>query len=1252
MYILYANGRGQTFWDRCVRPEELSTFSTSVGTQLETYSTQYAVAQSTFTNLSTQQYSEFVSSIGGAIVSSSASIAESLSTLSTQYSEFSQYTALFSNALTLSLGIQFNTVYTSSLNITTSTLNSWLDPSMRVREISTLQETQNASASSLSTQLVVADLQTYGTLSSLIKSTANTEKLLSKQYVDSQISTLDGFLETENDLNAFSTAFNSLIISSSHKLESILSTHSGIFLSSLSETEVATQSTLAWDLSTLYALQTDLFALTTLSSQISTIQFAQISTTTELLFQQQDDKFSQYTSSLVNQLSSISSVTWQNQQDIAAISTYSSESISTYTADATQHSNAVSTYSAIYSTLNVSSLFANIYSTFNVLEEYCNDLVISTTSVIYPLLSTTYTTSIYENASTTFAFFDTFFSSFYISSVFTLVPLLANNQSTLVGNLFSTGTSAIQSANQSTLVGKNHEFASTTRWQTTALWSTTTSLNQSSILSGLSSPTGQQLSTFSALGSQSISTFNGLGRSSIVGESSQFTTAFTQTQVLQSTLFGNQRTLNSTLSTATRFYTSSYTGLFATTNTTATGQRSTITTQFISTLASYTSQYNAFAVSSATTSYINATYDRTQALNRLQNSTIRAYQLTTSNLLGTLSSLGCSTLYTNQTITLGGNTFEGQLDFQNFTNFQVNVRSPLVSGSSNYRVSYTSNAVSSIAFKQGMIFVDVSTITSGYSNNDGRLCLDLYRWGLPTTIFNEFYPTISTADYTLLYEYTIQDSVVYTTLLNLFPRLRMTALSIATPANAGSPGYYWRGTPITLNWSNYSFFPSNAVQAPAYNAEVLVDVFNTNTYQLLSRNGPYDYTLSTATLRLPYYTGSIVNPVPLTINTYIVGKPMEGQEVNVNVLLPQLNFVRVTAASGKFLAFSELSATADGTGTNVLLNNPHTFLYDGSGSSNAVHELRAMSFAGTTGSYLRIPNTVDFRLRTGNFTIEWYQYYLGGDTTLTTPTVFSIGTYPTATTRFFAENAFPIYLNRAVVEMNGVTYGFGNLTPNRWSHIAFVRNGPSVNLFIDGVQSGPTYTDPTDMNNATDFLTLGNQSVVSAASAFKGLITNFRWIKGTALYTTTFTPPSRPLMAVPNTKLLLLAGSTATLTTDSSGVGNPVTNVGVTYPTLSKASGVDGNSATFVIGATDVNNPAALNQFRVEPQLNTTLTSVSSITIQNIPSSCNLTRYGTGTPTDSQQLAGATLEFGALIAARYYTSTITLTSSATQTFFL
>lgn len=94
-----------------------------------------------------------------------------------------------------------------------------------------------------------------------------------------------------------------------------------------------------------------------------------------------------------------------------------------------------------------------------------------------------------------------------------------------------------------------------------------------------------------------------------------------------------------------------------------------------------------------------------------------------------------------------------------------------------------------------------------------------------------------------------------------------------------------------------------------------------------------------------------------------------------------------------------------------------------------------------------------------------------------------------------------------------------SLTPNVWKHIAASRSGTSLRLFVDGVQVGSTVTNSTNFGSPTNAIRIGGSSF-SGTHSVNGYISNLRVIKGTALYTSNFTPSTSALTAVSGTSLL------------------------------------------------------------------------------------------------------------------------------------
>jgi len=111
------------------------------------------------------------------------------------------------------------------------------------------------------------------------------------------------------------------------------------------------------------------------------------------------------------------------------------------------------------------------------------------------------------------------------------------------------------------------------------------------------------------------------------------------------------------------------------------------------------------------------------------------------------------------------------------------------------------------------------------------------------------------------------------------------------------------------------------------------------------------------------------------------------------------------------------------------------------------------------------------------------------------------------------------------------------ITDNKWHHVALVRNGTAFNLYLDGT-SVANVTSSITVNDSTYQFGIGRVGEY-ASQIFKGWISNFRYVKGTAVYTSNFTPSTSPLTAITNTKLLCCQD--AVITTENSGTSKTLT---------------------------------------------------------------------------------------------------------------
>jgi len=89
------------------------------------------------------------------------------------------------------------------------------------------------------------------------------------------------------------------------------------------------------------------------------------------------------------------------------------------------------------------------------------------------------------------------------------------------------------------------------------------------------------------------------------------------------------------------------------------------------------------------------------------------------------------------------------------------------------------------------------------------------------------------------------------------------------------------------------------------------------------------------------------------------------------------------------------------------------------------------------------------------------------------------------------------------------------VTAGSWNHYALVRSGSTITLWING-QSGGTVTRTTNFTNTTCVLAQDQ----GGGFNYKGYLSNFRMVVGTAVYTSSFTPSTTPLTAISGTSLL------------------------------------------------------------------------------------------------------------------------------------
>jgi hypothetical protein len=216
-----------------------------------------------------------------------------------------------------------------------------------------------------------------------------------------------------------------------------------------------------------------------------------------------------------------------------------------------------------------------------------------------------------------------------------------------------------------------------------------------------------------------------------------------------------------------------------------------------------------------------------------------------------------------------------------------------------------------------------------------------------------------------------------------------------------------------------------------------------------------------------------------------------------------------------------------GQGTNGAQNN--TFLDSSTNNFTITRNGNTTQgtftpFSGTAGNWSTFlngssslsVNVSGISAGTSTFTLEFWVYltaYPGADV----PFVDTRSANGASTTAF----QFGVYSTGKLKFYDGTETNLNGSVPlNQWTHIALVRDsGNTVTAYINGVSTGTTVSSTRNFSDNYFWIA----SVPAPASPYlNGYLSNLRWVVGSAVYTSAFTPPTSPLTAITNTKLLTL----------------------------------------------------------------------------------------------------------------------------------
>ena len=228
----------------------------------------------------------------------------------------------------------------------------------------------------------------------------------------------------------------------------------------------------------------------------------------------------------------------------------------------------------------------------------------------------------------------------------------------------------------------------------------------------------------------------------------------------------------------------------------------------------------------------------------------------------------------------------------------------------------------------------------------------------------------------------------------------------------------------------------------------------------------------------------------------------------------------ITAINGTTLLTLQSAAFTDNSTTNAVFtpvgnpvvtgNNPfqsgyYSNYFDGNGDGLSISSYSSSALA----------------FGTSDFTIEFWAFATTAPNNNWTP-FFTMGTSSAGQEIRIAQNINGTgfgWLYPDNSNTGSVYAGYGAMTTNTWHHIAMTRSGSTMRLFLDGAVVATGTGVSFNFTNTT-LLRIGLPQPAYADGAFTGYLSNLRVVKGTAVYTAAFTPPTAPLTAISGTGLL------------------------------------------------------------------------------------------------------------------------------------
>jgi hypothetical protein len=247
-------------------------------------------------------------------------------------------------------------------------------------------------------------------------------------------------------------------------------------------------------------------------------------------------------------------------------------------------------------------------------------------------------------------------------------------------------------------------------------------------------------------------------------------------------------------------------------------------------------------------------------------------------------------------------------------------------------------------------------------------------------------------------------------------------------------------------------------------------------------------------------SGTTLTVTSVTSGTIVIGTGISGTGVTAGTT--------ITAGSGSSWTVSASqtvsSTTITATGFPITRNGNTT-----QGTFSPFSQTGWSNFFDGNGDYLTVASNAAFGYGTGNITIEAWVYHTSR------ATIATIYASDTDNLNIFIKTSGVL----AYYNGTSTTDTSATISLNTWTHVAFVRSGTGANQTKIYVNGAEVLSGTNSVNYSTTAIRIGTNPG-TAADLMNGYISNLRIVKGTAVYTAAFTPPTTSLTAITDTSLL------------------------------------------------------------------------------------------------------------------------------------